>query len=69
MTEDELIEIVEEEVPLVSDPAMSKGSSNGGGLEKFWTLGLFFLLLLLIAILVGRMAYKKLESKAKELDE
>ncbi len=66
---DELIEIVEEEVPLVSDPVMSTNSANGGGLKKGWMLGLFFWLLLLIAILVGRAAYKKLESKAKEADE
>ena len=69
LTGDELIEIVEEEVPLVSDPAMSTNSAKDGGLKKGWMLWWFFLLLLLIAILVGRAAYKKIESKAKETDE
>ncbi len=69
VTGDELVEIVEEEVPLVSDPAMSTGADSGNGMKKGWMLWWFFLLLLLIAILVGRAAYKKLESKAKETEE
>lgn len=66
---DELVEIVEEQVPLVSDPAMSTNPVKDGGLKKGWMLWWFFLLLLLIAILVGRAAYKKLESKAENTEE
>ncbi len=66
---DKLVEIVEEEVPLVSDPAMSTNPVKDGGLKKGWMLWWFFLLLLLIAILVGRAAYKKLESKAENTEE
>ena len=69
LTDDELVEIVEEEVPLVSDPAMSTNSTNGGGLKKGWMLAFFFLLLLIIAILIGRAAYKKIESRANRTDE
>ena len=69
LTGDELIEIVEEEVPLVSDPGMATNAGSGDGMKKGWMLWWFFLLLLLIAILVGRTAYKKLESKAQEADE
>lgn len=69
LTGDELVEIVEEEVPLVSDPGMAANAGSGSGMKKGWMLWWFFLLLLLIAILVGRAAYKKLESKAQEADE
>ena len=69
LTEDELIEIVEEEVPLVSDPGMATNAGAGKGIGKGWMLLWFFLLLLLIAIFVGRAAYKKIESKMKEADE
>jgi len=66
---DELVEIVEEEVPLVSDPGMATNAGSENGMKKGWMLWWFFLLLLLIAILVGRAAYKKLESKAENTEE
>lgn len=69
LTGDELIEIVEEEVPLVSDPGVNTNAGSGRGISKGWMLWWFFLLLLLIAILVGRAAYKKLERKAMEVEE
>ena len=50
LTENELVELVEEEVPLVSDPAMAVNAKDDGP-RKGWMLGLFFLLLLLIAVL------------------
>jgi len=69
LTEDELVEIVEEEVPLVSDPGMETNAGAGRGIGKGWMLWWFFLLLLIIAILIGRAVYKKIESRMKEADE
>ena len=69
LTGDELIEIVEEEVPLVSEPGMATNAGSGEGTSKGWMLWWFFLLLLLIAILVGRAAFKKMENKTEEIEE
>ncbi len=60
---EEYVEIVEADVPLTNVPEKEASSSTG------WMIAGFSLLFLLIALVVGRIVYKKVADKKNEEEE